>query len=122
MIMLLLFPIGKGHDPSLEQICVKFGWNWIGGSGEDKNLKSLDRWMERQWQKTNRKAHLNWAKNWKNYTSTFLEIKMQLANKIRQWMDLELGPSGRNTFQYVWRGWVVLTMPSDLDSENVTYQ
>ena len=28
-------------------LCVKFGWNWPSGSGEDENVKSLqmDRWM-----------------------------------------------------------------------------
>ena len=69
-----LSPLGKGRDPSFEQIwiphhprllCAKFGgWNWPRGSGEeDENVKSLRTHgqTDRQTTDDRRSEKLTWA-------------------------------------------------------------
>ena len=52
----LLSPLGKGCGSSFEQtwipfkrmLCIKFGWNWPTGSGEEENVRSLQQ-RQQKW-------------------------------------------------------------------------
>ena len=78
-----LFEKKKLNPLNPSMICVKFGWNWFSGSGEeDENVKSLWQRQHQRWRTTVKYSSekLRWARNYRETVlfSCFIIVTVQI--------------------------------------------
>ena len=98
--ILKLSLFGKGRGPSFvrsRMLCVKFGWNWLTGSGEEnENVKGL---QQLQQGRTTYKARLSFRLRWAKKDKCIIK-QINILNNFQKFVTCNCNfPDKKCTFQ-----------------------